>query len=80
MTLKISSTTIKFEGLWVSVSLSVGTRACKRGGARHASLIILLFPVHPDLRDINNSESNPRGVLVFMSDLNAFSLLHNFAG
>lgn len=80
MTLKISSTTIKFEGEWVSVSHSVGTRARKAGGVQHASLIIPLFSLRPDRRDINNSKSNPQGVLVFMSDLNAFSLLHNFAG
>lgn len=79
MTLKISSTTIKFEGEWVSGSHSVGTRARKTAGAQHASLIIPLFPLRPDQRDINNSKSNPRGVLVFMSDLNTFSLLHNFA-
>lgn len=80
MTLKISSTTIKFEGKWVSVSHSVGMSARKTGSAQHARLIIPLFPFCPDRRDINNSKSNPRGVLVFMSDLNAFSLLHNFAG
>lgn len=80
MTLKISSTTIKFEGEWASVSHSAGTRTRRAGSARHATLIIPLFPLRPDRRDVNNTESNPRGVLVFMSDLNAFSLLHNFAG
>lgn len=80
MTLKISSTTIKFEGERASVSHSVGTRVRETGGEQHAGLIIPLFPLRPDRRDINNSKSNPRGALVFMFDLNAFSLLHNFAG
>lgn len=80
MTLKISSTTIKFEGEWASVSQSAGTRVCEAGGEQHAGLIIPLFPPRPDRTDINNSKSNPRGALVFMFDLNAFSLLHNFAG
>lgn len=77
MTLKISSTTIKFEG--ERVSHSVGSKVRTTGAMQDGAIIIPLFPFGPDWRDLNNSKSNPRGVLVFMSDLSAFNLLHNFA-
>lgn len=53
MTLKISSATIKFEGEWVRFSHS--------GGRMEPGLIIPLFPLRPDWRDVNPPTSNPSG-------------------
>lgn len=76
MTLKISSTTIKFEGEWVNVSHSVG----ESGDVHHNSLNYS-FVSFVAIGDINNSAvqpPNPLGVLVFISELNTLNLLHNF--
>lgn len=79
MTLKISSTTIKFEGEWASVSQSVGTRAWRRQRApRRPNYFFVSSPSRSGGHKY--SKSNPRGVPVLLLDLNAFSLLHNFAG